>query len=381
MPNTSTPPSGSSSGPRHNKKRRRAPIPVAPSIRPAVMKSRKRARHVTTLFHRLTRDRDLALQRGDMKDVKECDRQLEEMGGREEYQRASQLSTSFHSTSKWVLGQLAHRGWLYGIAVDGDGQHGEDSDADDDTTESANGEDEKNGDFSNTGNTRPRKRKRPSRKSRRTTQILEVGAINTELLDAAAQPDDSISDSFNHNPGDKNKPKRYNIHVRAIDIHSMADGRIEEADFLELPFLHPDPTKRYDVIVCSMVLNCVTTATDRGRMLALLYHHLRPGGLCFFTIPKFCLTKSAFLTPTLFSSLLGETGVGFVVVATKESPRVSFFVLQRPTDLQRQRTGLDPKWTNQVVRNKGKKFPNQFSVVLRAEHVFGEDRHEEAKSR
>lgn len=374
MPNTSTPSKASSSWPtRQRKKKGRAAIPLAPSIRPAVMKSRKRARHVTTLFHRLTRDRDLALKRGDMDDVKECDERLEEMGGREEYQRASQLSTSFHSTSKWVLGQLAHRGWLYGIVEDGDGQNGKEND---DATESADEEDQTTGGgFSGPETTiSSRTRLRPSRKSRRTTEILEVGAINTELLDAAAQPGAS-------NRASNNNPKRYNIHVRAIDIHSMVESRIEEADFLMIPFLNPDPRKRYDVIVCSMVLNCVTTATERGKMLALLYHHLRPGGLCFFTVPKFCLTKSAFLTPTVFTSLLGDTGVGFSVVATKESPRVSFFVLQRPTELRRRMTGFDPKWTTQVVRNKGKKFPNQFSVVLSTEHVFPDDGYEQAESR
>ena len=62
----------------------------------------------------------------------------------EEYQRASQLSTSHHSTSKWVLGVLARLGWLYGIPL------GEDSDANN------------------------RKHKLP----RRNMRLLEVGAIN-----------------------------------------------------------------------------------------------------------------------------------------------------------------------------------------------------------
>ena len=153
------------------------------------------------------------------------------------------------------------------------------------------------------------------------------------------------------------------------------EERIEEADFLKLPIDSPnDPSKRYDVIVCSMVLNCVTTPVDRGKMLALLYHQLRPGGLCFFTIPKFCVTKSAFLTHALFKRMLGKEGVGFTVLSTKESPRIAFFILERPMEdnggashVKRQ---LPQTFTKQKIINKGKKFPNQFCVVLKAEHVF-----------
>ncbi len=322
-------------------KKRRHPIPLAAPNRP--MKSRKRARHVTTMFHKLTTERDLALKQGDITKVKSCEKSLEEMGGRAEYQRASQLSTSFHSTSKWVLGHLANSGWLYGIkTADAPIQDGQ-------------------------------KRKR---NPRRTTRILEVGAINTELLDAAGmvatksrerKTEKTEGDSSSHQP-------KNNIHVRAIDIHSMEE-RIEEADFLELPLDNPDDSsKRYDVIVCSMVLNCVTTPVDRGKMLALLFHQLRPGGLCFFTIPKFCVTKSAFLTHGLFKKMLGKDGVGFNVKSTKESPRLAFFILERPLkdadDEEPRQRRLDPVFTKEKIRNKGKKFPNQFSVVLKAEHIF-----------
>ena len=116
-------------------------------------------------------------------------------------------------------------------------------------------------------------------------------------------------------------------------------------------------------------------------MLARLYHHLRPGGLCFLTIPKFCVTKSAFLTHGVFKQMLGVGGVGFIVEETKESPRVAFFVCRRPTTSQDdeekqqqqglQRKDLNPKWKKQIIRNKGKKFPNQFSVILDEEEVSG----------
>jgi len=312
------------------------------------------------MFHKLTRERDLALEEGDTKKVESCEKSLEEMGGRTEYQRASQLSTSFHSTSKWVLGHLANNGWLYGIKTNADVVKSEIH-------------------IASTGRITTKHGHRRKRNPRRTTRILEVGSINTELLDAAgivastprARREDETKSLLSSSPS---HPANNNIHVRAIDIHSMEE-RIEEADFLQLPLESPDDsTKRYDVIVCSMVLNCVTTPADRGKMLALLYHQLRPGGLCFFTIPKFCVTKSAFLTHNLFKKMLGKNGVGFTVKSTKESPRVTFFILERPIDDNERTTStkrqLAPSFTKEIIRNKGKKFPNQFSVVLKAEHVF-----------
>jgi len=332
-----------------------------PSSSSETMKSRKKARKVTTLFHKLTKERDAASAQQNFEEVRRIDSEIDAMGGRPEYQRASVLSTSFHSTSKWVLGQLKQNGWLYGIRT---------VTPNDDQQQEQQKQQQKQ---------QQQGQKRLRELPRRPTRILEVGAINTELLDAA---DSSRSDN--------NTSNNYKIHVRAIDIHSMAKGRIEEYDFLDLPYIHSDVTERYDVIVCSMVINCVTTPEKRGEMLAKLYHHLRPGGLCFLTLPKFCLIKSAFLTTSLFEEMLGRTGAGFEIVSTRSSPRVSFFVLRRPELDQSSQVScnnkekessatapgvkgganstkgkrFDPKWTKLIVRNKGTKFPNQFSVVL-----------------
>ena len=285
-----------------------------------------------------------------MEQIKQCDQQLEQMGGREEYQRASQLSTSFHSTSKWVLGNLARNGWLYGTTI----MESDNNDNHNPLAPQSSG---------------TKSRKRP----RRNTRLLEVGAINTELLDAAmetvaANTNDKKSTNDDEGEDEEERVPKYKLDVRAIDIHSM-DERIAEADFLTFPLLSQVPNERYDVIVCSMVLNCVTTPPERGKMLARLYHHLRPGGLLFLTIPLFCLTRGAFLTPALFREMLGVGGVGFDLEETKESPRLAFFVCRRPQEDPTE--PLKQKWTKQTIRNKGKKFPNQFSVVLEEDEVFG----------
>jgi 25S rRNA (adenine2142-N1)-methyltransferase len=308
------------------------------------MKSRKRARQVTTLFHKYTSARDLALQRGET--TKEWDEKLEELGGRQEYQKASQLSTSFHSTSKWVLGCLQRNGWLYGIPTDN-------KEADHSIPES---------------NAAAQKSKR-KRAIRRETQLLEIGAINAELLDAAERPVDDTGDN-----DDSNATKRYRLNVRAIDLHSMYPDRIEETDFLTLP-LNSNTQKQFDVIVCSMVLNCVTSPEARGEMLAMVYHFLRHGGLLFLTIPRLCLSQSPYTNREQFLELLGPTGVGFQLEKTKDSPKVAFFICRRPEtgSCARDPSNFNERWTKLKTLQKGKKYRNSFAVVLNQQSVRRDD--------
>ena len=337
------------------KKSNKRPQPLV--SRPIKMTSRKRARKVTTMFHKLTKERDQAIADGNKEEVSKYEKEIDEMGGREEYQRASQLSTSFHSTSKWVIGHLKTTGWLYGIKEEE--------------------EEEKEADVKKkTINTTNKRKKKKRDQKRRNTRVLEVGAINTELLDAAEELKGATAGN-DTSTQQKQQEKKFRLDVRAIDINSM-DPRIEEHDFLDLPYPNSDINQRYDAIVCSMVINCVTNPKNRGKMLFRLYNHLRPGGLCFLTLPLFCLTKSAFLTYDIFTQMLAskKEGVGFDVIHKKNSPRLAFFILRRPIQEPKERK-LNPKWKKRIIRNKGKKFPNQFCVIL-ASDVEGEEDSDEA---
>ncbi|KAF4322536.1 hypothetical protein BBO99_00002938 [Phytophthora kernoviae] len=89
-------------------KKSRKPLHIAPPR----MKSRRKAREVTTQFHRLTHELDRLKQQkptnAEQKEthngrVAEINVQLDALGGRQAYQDASILSTSFHKTSKWVF--------------------------------------------------------------------------------------------------------------------------------------------------------------------------------------------------------------------------------------------------------------------------------------
>jgi len=340
------------------KKTKKKSIPLAP---PPEMNSRKRARIVTTLFHKHTRNRDIALQENDYERAQECEDEIEKIGGREEYQRASVCSTKHHSTSKWVLKVLARMRWLNGISKTDNDNEGQNE-----TTNEV-----------------------------RHLEVLEVGAINTDLLNAASRKRTIVkkkrkaSIMMNTNKTTQTllqaemesvRVPYYKLNVKAIDIRSMHED-IEEVDFLQLPYRNTNVDLRYDTIVCSMVINCVTTPDDRGKMLFLLYHHLRPGGLCFLTLPRLCLYQSAYITMNLFQEILTK-GIGFAMEETKESPKVAFFILKRPEKISTACDGDDDdaitkrvqefpkKWNTVKTVNRGKKYRNTFSIVLNKNNMI-----------
>jgi 25S rRNA (adenine2142-N1)-methyltransferase len=313
----------------HMKHKRLAPLPIS--------KSRKKARKITTLFHRYTQLKEQATT---MDEKNRIDLLIDEIGGQTAYQKASQLSTSYHSTSKWVLGYLAQNGWLYGI---------------DDSTIKGSERVAGSATFATTKN--ECKEIFIPGPNRRVTSLLEIGAINTELLDAAEATilhTDKKQDSLS--------PKKYRLHVRSIDLHSMHE-RIEETDFLSLSWTQFE--SNYDVIVCSMVLNCVPTAVQRGAMLLRIVHFLRPGGLVFFTIPKTCLNLSPFMDANRFTQLLQHVGLN-VLEHKKESPKIFFFLGQKAA----KSIGKPFKeWQQKTIIKHGRKLRNNFDVLLPAEKV------------
>ncbi|CCI10718.1 unnamed protein product [Albugo candida] len=79
------------------------------SIAPKKSKSRRKARQITTVFHRLNKDLKEAEEsmapnvREKREEVERIKSKIREIGGHEAYQQASILSTKFHRTSKWVF--------------------------------------------------------------------------------------------------------------------------------------------------------------------------------------------------------------------------------------------------------------------------------------
>ncbi len=329
---------------------------------------------MTTLFHKYTQERDAAVARAKaagaegnsshltpiqlqlLEDVRKIDDKIAAIGGRKEYQRASQMNTSMFSTSKWVLGILGRWGWLDGLPVE------------------------------RTKSTTPHERMTDGKEKpqRRDVRLLEVGAVNTQLIDAAARTKTTYHVINNNNSNNNkqntiesngnnliNKTERvYCLDVKAIDIRST-DPRIQQTDFFDLHLNH-DPGTFYDVIVISMVINCVTTPAQRGKMLHLCYKYLRPGGVCFLTLPKLCLIQSKFMSRSYFEEILTR-GLGFDIMQEvgRDSPKIAFFVLRRPAKSNSGTSGMvTDKFTQMPVLHRGKQFRNTFAVILNADNIL-----------
>jgi len=173
------------------KKKRKANVPlVAPPL-----KSRKIARFITSKFHKLNAALDSTL---DVDSKQAIEAELVLMGGRERYQEASQLSTSFFSTSKWVIGKLQSFNVLHGVVM------GEEEE------EEAEGKSEGKSE----GKLEGKSEGKSTRTNRRPTTLLEIGAINTTLIEAAKQSNNKIV-------------------TRAIDLRSSHE-EIEQLDFLKM---------------------------------------------------------------------------------------------------------------------------------------------------
>ena len=87
-------------------------------------------------------------------------------------------------------------------------------------------------------------------------RVLEIGAINTHLLCTPWLTTD------------------------ALDLNSR-HPRIQQIDF----FKYPCVPGRYDVVVSSMVINCIPTPHQRARLLLECRRHLRSDGFFFLMLP------------------------------------------------------------------------------------------------
>ncbi|KAJ1455207.1 putative methyltransferase-domain-containing protein [Pelagophyceae sp. CCMP2097] len=238
-------------------KRKRA----AALLVPPPMTSRRVARRVTSAFHALTRDVESGAGGAEQRQELESTRA--------KYQEASALSTALYSTSKWVLRLVRKRIVLERAPADGEAAPA--------SAMQVRG---------------------AKAVARPLPRVLEVGAINTQLLDAR------------------------DVSARAIDLLS-SNPRIEALDFFALK-----PQAEFDAVVCSLVINCVPTATARVQMLELLRKHLRTDeALLFLVLPRACVERSKLMTAGRFDAVL--RAVGFVELERKETPKLLHLVLSR----------------------------------------------------
>ena len=149
-------------------------------------------------------------------------------------------------------------------------------------------------------------------------KTLEIGAINAQL---------------------SNSP---HLQVRAIDINSRLPC-VEECNFFDVP-----PKQEYEVVVCSMVMNCCFDPCQRGEMLGRLViraylliligsycvvsirllMQLQDKGLLFFILPKRCMTTVNMENEETFLFLIKLFGFE-LVDPPHYTPRLIFLILRR----------------------------------------------------
>ena len=227
------------------KKRKRAPLVLAVGKKEKEKKTlkKKEMRKVTSDFHRLSSQLESLRSSLEMKKshgtqseisqvekhISDIENQIADLGGRSSYQQASHQATSSFSTSKWIIGDLQRRGFK---AKGGKGKEKEEEKGKEEGVkeeeEAEEYEEEKR---------EGKEGAQPSQKGKlRKRRVLEIGAVNEQLLSCSW------------------------LDVRAIDLLSSSP-RIEAIDFFSLS--SADVT--YDVIVCSMVLNCLPAPALRFR--------------------------------------------------------------------------------------------------------------------
>jgi 25S rRNA (adenine2142-N1)-methyltransferase len=112
------------------------------------------------------------------------------------------------------------------------------------------------------------------------------------------------------------------LNVRAIDINSQ-HAKIEELNFFDLE----DSTMfTFDVVVSSMVVNCVQCPYKRFEMLCRLVLQLTPTGKLFLMLPVRCV-DSKHLRGN-FVPLLKALGLK-ECVEHHRTPKIAFYVLSR----------------------------------------------------
>ena len=279
------------------KKRKRKKPP--PSLAAPALKSRRVARGITTNFHRITHEIDRVKSDPLIDETTKKERlhalttQLENLGGRSAYQDASIVNTSMFKTSRYVTQVLTRQGM------------------------------------------RPKS-------GAPLPCVLEVGAINTQLVSTPW------------------------LNTDAIDLNSR-HPKIKEVDFFDYECI----PGRYDVVVSSMVINCIPTAVQRGRLLLKCYHHLRQGGYFFLMLPLLCLRSSPYIKDEN-SFRLGVESIGFKLVEQKMTRKVALFCFQKSG--ARDKSSVvhhfpQPpcRLTERKARKKNKRFFSDFAVSVNYE--------------
>ncbi|KAJ6488655.1 putative methyltransferase-domain-containing protein [Mycena vitilis] len=158
------------------------------------------------------------------------------------------------------------------------------------------------------------------------------------------------------------KPDNYDscrswIMTTPLDLHSRHPNILEQ-DFLLMD--EAANHEKWDIVSLSLVLNFVSDAKDRGRMLRLAWSFIVPSGFLFLALPLPCVMNSRYLSCERLTALMDAVGFSQVKERWKAGGKMIYsFYQKRPTP------GSKPDsepFTRKVILRQGDR--NNFSILL-----------------
>ncbi|KAJ7470348.1 nucleolus protein [Mycena latifolia] len=153
---------------------------------------------------------------------------------------------------------------------------------------------------------------------------------------------------------DNYEPCRSWIKTTPLDLHSRHPSILEQ-DFLLMN--ETEHREKWDVVSLSLVLNFVSDAKNRGRMLRLAWNFLVPGGHLFLALPLPCVFNSRYLTCERLTALMEALGFFQVKERWKEGGKMIYSFYQK-----RLTPGFTEPFGKKTVLRQGDR--NNFSILL-----------------
>eukprot|EP00057_Strongylocentrotus_purpuratus_P000416 XP_001176184.2 PREDICTED: 25S rRNA (adenine(2142)-N(1))-methyltransferase [Strongylocentrotus purpuratus] len=146
------------------------------------------------------------------------------------------------------------------------------------------------------------------------------------------------------------------LDAAAIDLNPQCEGIIQ-SDFFEFKVGESDA---YDIIVLSLVLNFVSSASQRGEMLKRCQKLCKQDGHIFVVLPRACLDNSRYLDHALFQRMMDS--LNFDLVAQHDSKKLSYKMFRKA---ERRRGSGEGKASFNKREVKNGKQCNNFCILMR----------------
>ncbi|CCE83921.1 Piso0_004518 [Millerozyma farinosa CBS 7064] len=145
-----------------------------------------------------------------------------------------------------------------------------------------------------------------------------------------------------------------------IDLNSQNEALIEQQDFMERPLPKSDDD-RFNLVSCSLVLNFLSSAVQRGEMLKRITKFLLPSSetnrlsALFLVLPRPCVANSRYFDGKQTIKIL--RALGFTLAAQHESRKLAYWLFdwRGPVDK------IDPIPKREIATGPSR---NNFCIVL-----------------